>query len=214
MIKLTEINRAEAVRYMGGSGVEMNEAMDALLKSCEKELQNAAAVKYLYKKIPLQDSGLLIGKAVKKHLENCGEAIILCATIGAKVDKLIRSASVTDMAKAVVIDAIASAAVEQVCEKLDDIIKNENPDKYLTWRFSPGYGDYPIELQEKFLQILDAPRKIGLCSNENSLLTPSKSVTAIIGVSDTPLEKKRLGCAYCNLNKTCKFRKSGEHCEI
>lgn len=214
MIALTEINRAEALRYIGGSKTQMNEAMEALLESCEKEILNAANPKYLYKKIPLEDSGLLIGSSVKEHMKDCDEAIILCATIGADVDKLIRTASVTDMAKAVVIDAIASTAVEQICGKLEEILKTENPDKYFTWRFSPGYGDYPIELQEKFLSILDAPRKIGLCSNENSLLTPSKSVTAIIGVSNSPIEKKRRGCAVCNLRKTCQFRKSGEHCEL
>ncbi|MCH5303245.1 MAG: methionine synthase [Ruminococcus sp.] len=214
MIKLKEINRAEALRYIGGSKVEMNENMDALLTSCEKEILEVAAVKYLYKKIPLNDSKLLIGNSIKEHLKGCGEAILICATIGNAVDKLIRTASVTDMSKAVVLDAMASTAVEQACGMLDEIISQENPDKFLTWRFSPGYGDYPIELQSKFLQILDAPRKIGLCTNENSILTPTKSVTAIMGLSDSPIEKRRKGCASCNLKKTCKFRKSGERCEF
>ena len=214
MINITEINRVEVLRYMGASKVEMNEAMEALLNTCEKEITDAATPKYLYKKIALKDSGLLRGESVKKHLKNCSEAVLICATIGAEVDKLIRTLSVTDMAKAVVADAMASAAVEQVCVKLDELIKTQYPDKFFTWRFSPGYGDYPIELQKEYLQSLDAPRKIGLCTNENSLLTPSKSVTAIIGVSDTPIEKRRRGCSICNLKKTCKYRKSGEHCEL
>ncbi len=214
MIVLTEINRAEALRYLGAGKVELNESMEALMNSCERDILKAVSPKYLYKKIPLENSGLLIGNSINEHLKNCGEAVLMCATIGAEVDKLIRSASVTDMAKAVVIDAFASAAAEQVCEKAEKLIKEENPDKYFTWRFSPGYSDYPIELQEKFLNILDAPRKIGLCVNESSLLTPTKSVTAIIGVSDKPLEKKRRGCAGCNLRKTCQYRKSGERCEV
>lgn len=214
MIELKKINRAEALRYMGGSKVEMNENMEKLLDVCEKEIIEHASPKYLYKKIPLDNSPLIVGNSVKKHLKNCGEAFLICATIGAKIDKLIRSASVTDMAEAVVLDAMASAAVEQICDKLDKKIAEENPDKYFTFRFSPGYGDYPIELQGKFLSLLDAPRKIGLCATENSLLTPTKSVTAIMGVSDVPVEKQRRGCAACNLNKTCKFRKTGEHCEL
>ncbi len=214
MIKLTEINKAEAVRYLGGSKVKMNEAMENLLEICEREVLSAAEPKYLYKKIPLKESGLLIGNSVKSHLKNCGEAFLLCVTIGAKTDKLIRSAEVEDMAKAVVLDALSSCAVEQVCDKLDKLLSDEYPEKYLTYRFSPGYGDYPIELQKVFLDILDAPKKIGLCTNENSLLTPSKSVTAIVGISDTPIEKSRRGCAGCNLNKTCKYRKTGERCEF
>lgn len=214
MIELTKLNRAEILRYIGGSKVEMNDTMTALLDVCEKEILSAAALKYLYKVIPLKDSGLIEGESVKTHLKDCENAVILCATIGSEVDKLIRLSSVEDMAKAVVMDAAASTAVEQLCARLDEVIARENPDKYLTWRFSPGYGDYPIELQKRFLQLLDAPRKIGLCTNENSLLTPTKSVTAIIGLSDKPIEKRRAGCVNCNLIKTCKYRKTGERCEF
>lgn len=214
MIKLTEINKSEALRYIGGGRVDMNDKMDALLKICEKEILETATPKYLYKKIPLKDSGLIIGKSIEQHLKDCDEAVLICATIGSETDKLLRAVSVTDMAKAVVLDAMASVAVEQVMQEVDEIIAKENPDKFLTWRFSPGYGDYPIELQEKFLRILDAPRKIGLCTNDNSILTPTKSVTAITGISEKPIEKRRKGCAGCNLKETCKFRKSGERCEF
>ena len=82
----------------------------------------------------------------------------------------------------------------------------------MTTRFSPGYGDYPIELQKSFLHILDAPRKIGLTANDSFLLTPVKSVTAIIGLSENPIERKKRGCAICNMNQSCIYRRNGEHC--
>lgn len=214
MIKLSEINRKEALRYMGSGNLKANEAMNSLMDKCEEKVLSVAEVKYLYKKIPLKESGLLLGNDIKNHLKSCENAVILCATTGAGIDRLIRTAQVTDMAEAVVLDALASCAVEQICNKLDKLIANEYSDKYLTYRFSPGYGDYPLELQGEFLRLLDAPRKIGLCTNENSLLTPTKSVTAIIGLSDKPLERKRRGCACCNLKETCKYRKTGEHCEL
>lgn len=214
MIKLEKLNRAEILRYLGGSKVEINEAMDELLDKCEEKILSEASPKYLYKSVTLPENSLIKGDAVKAHLKDCESAVILCATIGAKVDKLIRRASVEDMAQAVVLDAMASSAVEQICDKLDGIIAEEYRGKYLTSRFSPGYGDYPIELQKSFLQLLDAPRKIGLCASESSLLTPAKSVTAIIGISGKPLEKRRSGCISCNLRETCKFRKTGERCEF
>ena len=214
MIKLEKINRAEVLRYLGGSKVELNEAMSGLLKSCEDKILSVSAPKYLYKTVPLNDSVLIKGESIQTHLKGCENAVLLCATVGAEVDRLIRRFSVEDMARAVVIDAMASAAVEQVCDKLEEIIAEENSEKYLTRRFSPGYGDYPIELQKTFLRLLDAPRKIGLCVNESSLLTPTKSVTAIIGISDKPVDKKRAGCISCNLRETCKFRKTGEFCEF
>lgn len=214
MIELKSINTAEALRYLGGGRVEMNEAMEALMNECEQLILSEAKPKYLSKKIPLENSGLIRGDSVREHLRGCEQGIIICATLGSGIDRLLRAAQVEDMAKAVVADAMASAAIEQVCARLDDIIAAENPDSYLTWRFSPGYGDYPIELQETFLRLLDAPRRIGLCTDENSILTPTKSVTAVMGLSSQPIERKRRGCAVCNLRESCKFRKAGSRCDL
>lgn len=208
------INREEVLRYLGGAETKPDSSMYALLDECEKELSEAAAAKYLYKKVKLADSGLLLGEDIKKHLAGCEFGYAVCATLGASVDRLIRSAQISDMAKAVVLDAMASAAVESVCAQVDEIIADENKGKYLTWRFAPGYGDYPIELQQKLLTMLDAPRKIGLCASSEYLLTPSKSVTSVLGVSESPVEAGRRGCAVCNMAKTCKFRKAGTRCEF
>ncbi len=214
MITLESINRAEVLLYLGNSRAEMTEKMELLLDECENEILKTAAPKYLYKTVPLAESGLLVGESIKRHMQDCEYAVVMCATLGSGTDRLIRTSQVTDMSKTVVLDAMASAAAEQVCNKLEHIIANENDGKFLTWRFSPGYGDYPIELQKAFLTILDAPRKIGLCTNDNFILTPTKSVTAIMGLSNSPLEQKRRGCASCNMAKTCKFRKAGERCEF
>lgn len=214
MIELKNIDREETIRYLSGSKVVMNDEMDGILNVCENELLSRANPKYLYKTIKIEDTNLLVGKSIKSHLKDCQSAVLMCATLGSETDRLIRTAQITDMAKAVVLDAMASAAVEQVCGEVEKLIVKDNPDTFMTWRFSPGYGDYPLSLQGEFLRILDAPRKIGLCTNENAILTPTKSVTAIIGLSDKPIENKRRGCAVCNLNKTCKFRKAGTRCEF
>ena len=214
MIKLGGIDRDETLRYLRGSKTQMNRETDELLNICEKELLSAVSPKYLYKTIGVDEADIISGESVKAHLKGCKKAVLLCATLGSGTDKLIRTAQVTDMAKAVVLDAMASSAIEKVCDEVESLIKEEHKDKFLTWRFSPGYGDYPLSLQSEFLRILDAPRKIGLCTNENSLLTPTKSVTALIGISDTPIENRRKGCAGCNLKSTCKFRKAGKRCEL
>lgn len=214
MIKLNRINREEAIRYLGGSSIKIDESTDELLDACEEQLLKAVSAKYLYKKIALGDSDLLVGESIRAHLKGCAEAYLMCATLGAEVDKLIRTASVRDMAQAVVLDAMASAAVEQLCDMAEKEIAEKASDSFLTWRFSPGYGDYPIELQKEFLSALDAPRKIGLCASDSYMLTPSKSVTAIIGLSREPVEGKRRGCASCGMAKECKFRRTGQHCEF
>ncbi|MGN1130827.1 MAG: methionine synthase, partial [Ruminococcus sp.] len=151
MIALNKIDREEAVRYLGNSGVEMNSTMEGILDICEEKILATAKPKYLYKTVALENSGLLVGNSICKHLENCQNAVILCATLGADIDKLIRTAQVTDMAQAVVIDSMSSVAVEQICNRVEELIIAENPTLFTTWRFSPGYGDYPIELQSDFL---------------------------------------------------------------
>lgn len=212
MIALEKLNRREAVRYMGGARVEMNEKMESLLNICEAQLLKAARPKVLYKIIELPYEELLVGEDIRRHLEGCPRAAIMCATLGAEVDRLIRVAQVRDMAQAVALDALASTAIEQVCRQADEQLAEENGGWYLTFRFSPGYGDYPITLQKTFLRLLDAPRKIGLSVSESCLLVPAKSVTAIAGLSKTPVAKVRRGCAVCSLRETCKYRKNGDHC--
>ena len=214
MIKLNAVDREETMRYLGNRKAIINRKMDELFRTCEAELLKSANPKYLYKTIDIKNTDLIVGEGIKSHLKGCDRAVLMCVTLGSGTDKLIRAAQVTDMATAVVLDAMASAAVEQVCGEVEKLIVCEYPHSYMTWRFAPGYGDYPLSLQGEFLRLLDAPRKIGLCTDSNSILTPTKSVTAIIGLSDTPVEKKRKGCAGCNLNKTCKFRKAGTRCEF
>lgn len=212
MINLSKLNRQEAVRYMGGAGIEIDESTNALIDLCENELLKTVNPKFLYREIDLPNDTFLKGNDIKAHLSGCHKAVIMCATLGSDVDRLLRTLQITDMAKAVITDALASVAIEQVGSQFDSIIASDYDGLYLTFRFSPGYGDYPIEMQSVFLNNLDAQRKIGLCTNSSFLLTPTKSITAIMGISHKKPEQKRIGCASCNLNKTCKFRKAGSHC--
>lgn len=212
MITLEKLNRNEAVRYLGGAGISLNYRMDRLMDECEKEILEKANPKFLYTEIDLPNEEFMQGKDIENHLSGCCKAIVMCATLGAEIDKLIRISQIADMAKAVVIDSFASVAIEQVCSKADELIAEKYPDCYMTFRFSPGYGDYPIGLQQKILTLLDAPRKIGLTTNESCLLIPSKSVTAVMGLSDSPIERRKRGCAVCNMRDKCKYRRNGEHC--
>ena len=214
MIKLEKLNRNEAVRYLGGAGIRLNYRMDVLMDECEKAVLEKASPKYLYVEKDLSCSQIFVCKDIESYLNGCDKAIVLCATVGSEVDKLIRISQISDMARAVVMDSLASVAVEQVCNAFDKIIAEKYSDYNMTFRFSPGYGDYPIELQKIILQMLDAPKKIGLCTNDNFLLTPTKSVTAVLGLSKNPIERKKRGCAICNMRETCKFRRKGLHCGV
>ena len=116
------------------------------------------------------------------------------------------------MAKAVVVDAYASVAIEQVCNKAEEEIMSYLPDRYFTYRFGVGYGDLPLELEKDILDVLQTSKTIGLCVTEANILTPIKSVVCIIGISEYPMDKGQKGCTTCNLKDTCKYRKQGLNC--
>lgn len=220
--ELTKINRAEAFRYMGMQG-KIPENMEKLADECESRLIAAASPKFHWVYADIADVSedavtlaehklILRGKDISEHLSGCFGTALLCATVGDGVDKLLRTVQSEDMAKAVVCDALASAAVEQVCDIAEKKIGERFESKFTTWRFSPGYGDFPLECQGDFLAAVNAMRIVGVCVNDGGLLTPTKSVTAVIGVSEKPVPQKRRGCGTCKLRDKCNFRKNGERC--
>ncbi len=222
LIKLEQLNRAEALRYLGMGGQTPDERTLRLLEESELLLLDAARPSYITRCLPISPRGdgigfegcelCLRGGDIKKHLEHCEKAVLLCATIGAGIDRLIRRMQVEDMAKAIVLDSLASVAIEQVCDKLEGQISADFPSFHKTWRFSPGYGDLPIGVQGDLLSVLDAPRKAGVCLSSGGMLTPVKSVTAVIGLSQNKIERKKRSCGDCSLRDTCAFRKAGTRC--
>lgn len=191
MIQLTEISKAEAARYMGIRTVP-DEKTAELLDRYEKIVRNCLMPAYVWRESQLTFStegiylsGMsvpLTGKSIEKLLSGCDRAVVLAATASAAADSLIRQVSVSDMAGAVVVDALCSAAIEQVCDRAEVEIFGDMPRENRTYRFSPGYGDLPIELQKDFLDYLNAQRRIGLSCTDSYMLTPTKSVTAIVGI--------------------------------
>lgn len=220
-VQIDTINRAEALNFLAYKG-EPTENLSAVMDKCEKRLLAAVRGKFTFRVFdisPCEDGISLSGSTMKltghdisSLLEGCTKAALICATAGADVDKLIRAAQVSDMAEAVVIDAMAGCAVESVCDAAEEKIRAEYPAMFMTWRYSPGYGDLPITLQKQFLDVTNASRLIGLCTNDSFVLNPKKSVTAIVGLSDKPLNKKKQGCTSCALRESCNFRKKGLRC--
>lgn len=109
-------------------------------------------------------------------------------------------------------DSLASVAVEQVCDKFEQILKEQTQGYYQTFRFGLGYGDLPIEQQKDFVALLNAPKQIGLSVSSSSMLIPTKSVTAVIGLSKEPVKGVARGCQTCNMREKCQYRIKGGHC--
>lgn len=220
MLKLTAINRDEALRYMGFMGYTPDESIMSRIDALEQELIRTAVPRLVWRTEDItRENGVLSaggvvlrGKAIEEHLDGCGQAVFMAATLSIETDRLISRAQARDMADALILDALGSAGIEQICNKSEALIKEELSGKYMTWRFSPGYGDLPLETQVALAERLDISRRAGITVTDTLLMIPRKSVTAIIGVSDSTLPKRRTGCLYCSMKDKCNFRRNGVRC--
>ncbi len=221
MIALDDIPGDEAARYMGVRG-EPDEQLLSLIEKGREMVLKAVRPQYVCREFNIleKEEGIVLagtplilpGQEIRKHLSGCSKAVLMAVTLSGEADKLIRQTAITDMALSLAIDSLCSAAVEKACDKAEEEIFSMIEAPYRTWRFSPGYGDLPLELQSDLAALLNAQRRIGLTVTSSSLLIPSKSVTAIIGVSDKPLGEKKKGCAVCSMRESCAYRRTGIRC--
>lgn len=220
-LQFSQEDIGHVLRYMGMPPGGVDEALESLVRTCVQQLDNLVAPKWLHRVVALQfvpdgvqlDTGLLLpGKDLAQHLAGCNRAVLFCLTLGAQVDAAIRREQHSDMLRALALDCAAAAAVELLCDQVEEELRHKFPGCYFPYRFSPGYGDLPLTVQPALLDLLDAPRRAGLCTSDTCILTPRKSVTAILGISDIPVPRHRQSCSTCPAFGGCRFRKEGDHC--
>ena len=213
---------AQALRYAGVRGDAPDELMHKMRDAARQV--TAIAPKRVWRAYPilreadglvLEGSGVaLTGALAQGMLERCERAALLLCTLGEPFEAMLRREQARDMARAVLLDACASAWVEAACDEAEREIAERFPGMHLTDRFSPGYGDLPLTLQSAVCAALDARRRAGVYVAQSMLLSPSKSVTAIIGLSHTPQAARIRGCEYCNMRENCALRAGGKSCAI
>ena len=207
----------EAIRYLGYGSHAVDDHTLALVESSFAELDQIAGKRIIYRifDVSFKETDRLqigklniISKNLGKNLAGCQSAVILGATLGAGVDMLLRKYTLTDMARVVTLQACAAAMLEEYLDECQQNIgkKLEKERLYLRPRFSPGYVDFPIEHQKMILRMLDTAKTIGLTMTDSSMLTPTKSVTAVIGVSRSKEPCHMKGCEACD-KKDCIYRR-------
>jgi len=194
------------------------------VETAAAELAERVRPAWVYRAFPLErtadgvvlaGSGVtLTGSLAAKMLKDCDAAALLCCTLGLAFERRLRALERRDMGEAVILDACGSAWVESGCDMAEDEIAARFAPRYLTDRFSPGYGDLPLSLQPAVLAALDAERRLGIHLSDSFLMTPSKSVTAVIGIADTPQPARVRGCGYCSMKQNCEYRKGGITCAV
>ena len=152
---------------------------------------------------------LLQGKKITKHLCKAKKVVIMAVTIGEMVEEEISNHFKDgEYTLALLMDAAATTAVEQVADGIEKAVDQKIRMTGLSrrWRFSPGYGDWPIQCQPEMLKLAKAD-EIGLGVTSSLMLNPRKSVTAIIGLvpKTEAIPEDKQSCKFCP-NPTCNFR--------
>ncbi len=181
----------ETARYLGYKhGAKPSEEICELCEAAYNELCKVITPKYIYKEYDFTrtNDGIIIdgiefkSEKLLNHLKNSNTIILFGSTIGVGVDTLIRKYSITDAAMTSIIHCVGASMVENLCdiacEELKGIVNGEHRP-----RFSPGYGGLDISSQEDFFKLLPMTKQLGVTLSNNFLMTPTKTVTAFIGVT-------------------------------
>ncbi len=214
VLKGVRLPLKELVRALGYGTCAPDEQTRLRLKAAVHTAETAAHPLWAWRMLPLDAmippalAGTpLSGKDIAAHLQGCHAAILFALTLGRGMDDAIRRAAAVDLPHSVLLDAAASALAEQCADAAEQLLCTQAAQgQYLTGRFSPGYGDFPLDAQAPLLRLLDAPRAIGLSAGEGGMLLPRKSITAVVGVAHRPVAGLWPGCESCVMAENCRHR--------
>lgn len=217
--------RDEVLRYLGYRGQEMTPELErrideemtrcvevAHVTSVTREFVVGEATERL---VVLKDCAVrLEGRDIAQHLADARSVILLAVTLGANVDRELRRRSLTDPLGQVMFDAAATGLIEQATDELEARLRAEANERglFCSWRFSPGYGDFPLDVQPHLLAAIDATRRLGITLTPSNLMVPTKSVTAVVGLHPTPQPGLASTCEACSLAEYCTLRSRGVTC--
>lgn len=181
------ICKNEILRYAGCK--QENSEINALIDACIKEAQSKLTYKVCYCELCVDINGDVcnFGEFCVKsnnlavNLAGCKKVILFAATIGMEYDRLIAKYSRIAPSKMLVFQALGAERVEALCDTFcEDVAKEQQMNARP--RFSPGYGDLKLSTQKDIFNVLDCSKYIGIFLNDSLLMTPSKSVTAFMGL--------------------------------
>ena len=183
-LTLPPVRERELLRYAGGG--DDATALE-LISGANK--QPASAVCYAVLDAEITDDLCKIGELelrsakLAKCLSGCERAVVFCATVGFEYDRLIAAQTRLSPARALMISALGSERAEALCDSFCAELEEELSAR-LTPRFSPGYGDLSLDVQRDIFALLEPTKRIGVTLSDQMIMTPTKSVTAIVGICE------------------------------
>lgn len=201
--------KAEVLRYLDYDNQILDDVMNKQIDHWIKESQKFPG-KYAYKiydlardPLSIKDYKAFEGNSVSYILSQSKKVILFAATLGSQFDKELQRLKYKSSTDMMIFNACGSAAIEEIVDKMVKDLEEKHP--YITPRYSPGYGDFPLTFQKDIIQLLN-DKTLGIWVNDASLMLPVKSVTGIIGVSDELMTVTYRKCDDCLQRMTCEFK--------
>lgn len=224
------LDRGEVLRYLGYAGQPLSPELDArvdqMVARCLAVARPSGCARVFdvagrderdgVPVVRLDGCALeLEGSSIARHLDGAVAVGVLAVTTGLALDAELRRLSLTDRVGEVLLDAAGSALVERAADEAEADLARDATARGLAAgpRFSPGYGDLPLATQPTLLATLDAQRRLGITLSDSLLMTPVKSVTAVVGLFGPGAAPPALDpCDACARRDGCALRTSGRRC--
>lgn len=185
-------NRKEILRYLS-AGDMPPEVLDAQIERAISLAKSAVRPRWVSGtfRCEAKEDGAFVGgvwfagSSLGRNLRSCGRTFLLAVTLGAEADLLLRREALRGATNGAVMQAVLTEAIERACDRAERELANSlAPRETLRPRFSLGYGDTLLADQKSFFALLPVTKRLGVSLSDSFLMTPTKSVTAFIGIQE------------------------------
>jgi hypothetical protein len=212
------VTLAEIGRALGYGDKTMPEHFSDMIGDIFARLQSVCGIQCGYRLLDIRiaagpGGGIYAGETlfgtssiVTSQLKDADTAAVFACTIGPAMEQWRRTLELdSDEVRALLVDAVASAAVEAATGLLHDHIQAKMRERGLnvTNRFSPGYCGWPVTDQQALFSRFPK-RFCDITLTESSLMIPMKSVSGIIGIG-ARAARKDYPCSRCE-REFCMYR--------
>lgn len=213
--------RAEVLRYLGWRGQTLSPDLEDRLAAMTALSQATAEPRWVWRRFAfsLTPAGVALagadltfrGRDLAAHLAGAEALAVLCVTLGHGVERTLLRLQAGALTDALLYNAASTALIEEAADRCAKEIRRAAPGYHINGRYSPGYGDFPLEQQGDLLTLLQAGERLGVTLTAGDLMLPRKTVTAVLGLF-REAQTHQEPCQTCAMRTFCTYRKTGERC--
>lgn len=159
--------------------------------------------------IKLDNDVSLGAETVLEIIGGAKNLVLAVCTVGELIDKRLKELrSNKEVFMMMILDELASWGLDQVRFQVLENISQECESRGLRTSscLSPGESEWSVKEQRKIFQLLSTS-KIGVELRSQYVMTPLKSISLLVGVSDSPMgEEDMSNCDFCSMKDRCKYK--------